>query len=446
MNLNQQSGQVGINVFLSKDKTRIVLESVDGEDISLSSYSSSSDLTLKTRFVDKNSKPLGDNTKTMHARGDTDPITLGSFLVQNNAGAVAPINVAAGQMARDGTISGGAGHGLRVGDTIILNDHDANAPPAGLTEAALSDGNSGTRSGGPLYYVKSVDPETRAFKLATGSATGPDVTLTGANPNELRFYQVKLIDAGRFGGTLNLEAASSFQSKLNDNAALTATADPLVDGLLNQVVTSTGEKQTLSFNINEQIDFNAGDTAGLAASAAAATYGLDVNFIDPTLASAGTAFSASVKSGSLKEQTKSALTKAMANSLRSDAPISSIKGVKVTSIPEDGSSLTVSFNGQNYNLTMVKGEVVVTGGEPERVSAYFEAVTGGYTLKVAVPDGVLTGAQFSVPTTVSGNTDAATLFGMTPATVTKTIIGRSVNFTAGATKTFPISVNGLCRI
>ena len=440
--LNQQAGQVGINVFLSKDKTRIVLESVDGEDISLSSYSSSSDLTLKTRFVDKNSKPLGDNTKTMHARGDTDPITLGSFIVQNNAGAVAPINIAAGQMAPDGTISGGAGHGLRVGDTIILNDHDANAPPTGLTEAALSDGNSGTRSGGPLYYVKSVDPETGAFKLATGSATGSDVTLTGANPNELRFYQVKLIDAGRFGGILNLEAASSFQSKLNDNAALTATADPLVDGLLNQVTTSTGEKQTLSFNINEQIDFNAGDTDGLAASAAAATYGLDVNFVDPTLASAGTAFSASVTSGSLKEQTKSALTKAMANSLRSEAPISSIKGVKVNSIPEDGSSLTVSFNGQSYNLTMVKGEVVVTGGEQERVSAYFEAVTGGYALKVAAPDGVLTGAQFSVPTTVSGNTDAATLFGMTPATVTKTIIGRSVNFTAGATKTFPVSVNG----
>ena len=80
-------------------------------------------------------------------------------------------------MARDGTISAGTGHGFRVGDTIILNDHDANAPPTGLTEAALSDGTSGTRSGGPLYYVKSVDPETGAFKLATGSATGSDVTL-----------------------------------------------------------------------------------------------------------------------------------------------------------------------------------------------------------------------------------------------------------------------------
>ena len=31
-------------------------------------------------------------------------------------------------------------------------------------------------------------------------------------------------------------------------------------------------------NQNEQIDFNAGDTQGLAASASAATYGLNVNF------------------------------------------------------------------------------------------------------------------------------------------------------------------------
>ena len=446
--LNQQSGQVGMNVFLSKDKTRIVLESTDGEDISLSSYSSSSDLTIKTRFVDKNSKPIGDNTATMHGRGDTDPITLGSFLVQNNAGIVAGIDVNAGQMALDGTISAGSGHGLRVGDTLILDVKNAAETTTGLATASLSDTNSGTKNG-TLYYVKSIDAETGAFMLATGSATGSDVTLTPAgaetgNSHLLRFFQVKLIDAGRFGGTLNLEAASSFQSVVTGGATNTATADPFVDGLVNQVTTSTGEKQTLSFNINEQIDFNAGDTNGLAASAAAATYGIDVNFVDPSLTNAGTAFSASVSSSSLQGQTKSALTKAMANSLRSSAPISSIKGVTVASIPEDGSSLTVSFNGQNYLLTMVKGEVVVTGGELDRVSAFFEAVTGGFSLKVAAPDGVLTGAQFSVPTTVSGNTDAATLFGMTPATVTKTIIGRSVN-SAGADSTFPVKVNGVSQ-
>ena len=257
-----------------------------------------------------------------------------------------------------------------------------------MTEAALSNGNSGTRSGGPLYYVKSVDPETGAFKLATGSATGSDVTLTPAgaetaNLNELRFYQVKLIDAGRFGGILNLEAASSFQSVVTGGATNTATADPLVDGLVKQTTTSTGEKQTLNFKINEQIDFNAGDTLGQALSCCRYIRNR-CKLCRRFLSKRWHSFFASVSSSSLQEQTKSALTKAMANSLRSTAPISSIKGVTVATIPADGSSLTVSFNGQNYLLTMVKGEVVVTGGELDRVSAYFEAVTGGYALKVAL--------------------------------------------------------------
>ena len=71
--LNQQSGQVGINVFLSQDKTRIVIESVDGEDISLSSYSSPSSLTMKTRLITKHSNPIGDNDALMHARAESDP-------------------------------------------------------------------------------------------------------------------------------------------------------------------------------------------------------------------------------------------------------------------------------------------------------------------------------------------------------------------------------------
>ena len=446
--LNQQSGQVGINVFLSQDKTRIVIESVDGEDISLSSYSSSSGLTMKTRLITKNSNPIGDNNALMHARTESDPITLGSFLRQNNDGLDAAITVNAGQMALDGTIAAGSNHGLKVGDTLILTSIDAAETTTGLTQSALSDTNSGTITG-TIYYVKSIDEQAGAFKLATDNATGVDVTLTAggletANSHALSFHQIKLIDAGRFGGSLELEAAAAFTSVITGGSTNTASADPLNEGLINQIVTSTGEKQTLSFNINEQIDFNAGDSQGLAASASAATYGLDVNLIDPSLSSAGTAFSASVSSSSLKEQTKSALTKSIANSLRSAAPISSIKGVSVSSIPEDGSALTISFNGQNYLLTMVNEEVVVTGGEKDRVSAFFEASGNDVVLKVAASDGVLTGAQFSVPTTISGNSDAATLFGMTPATVTKTIIGRSVNST-GANSTFPIEVNGVAQ-
>ena len=88
---------------------------------------------------------------------------------------------------------------------------------------------------------------------------------------------------------------------MNGAPPIRSTADPMNEGLVNHVTTATGEKQTLSFNINEQIDFNAADTQGLAASAAAAKYGLDVNFVDPSLAVRLS--TAAVDSASLKAQT-----------------------------------------------------------------------------------------------------------------------------------------------
>ena len=48
-----------------------------------------------------------------------------------------------------------------------------------------------------------------------------------------------------------------------------------------------------------------------------------------------------------------------------------------------------------------------------------------------------------MPTTISGNSDAATLFGMSPATVTKTIIGRSVASTG--LDPILIEVNGVAQ-
>ena len=63
---------------------------------------------MKTRLVTKNSNPIGDNDALMHSRATNDPITLGSFLRQNNDGIDTAITVNAGQMALDGTIAAGS--------------------------------------------------------------------------------------------------------------------------------------------------------------------------------------------------------------------------------------------------------------------------------------------------------------------------------------------------
>ena len=61
--------------------------------------------------------------------------------------------------------------------------------------------------------------------------------------------------------------------------------------------------------------------------------------------------------------------------------------------------------------------------------SFFEASGDDFVLKVAASDGVLTGINSSVPNNFWKK--MLTLFGMTPATVTKTIIGRSVDFVDG---------------
>ena len=118
-----------------------------------------------------------------------------------------------------------------MGDTLILTSLDAAETTGGLIQSALSDTNSGTTAG-TIYYVKSIDDETGAFKLATDNAPGADVTLTAAgletaNSHSLSFHQIKLIDAGRFGGTLRIsEAAAAFTSEMTGDAPIRATADP----------------------------------------------------------------------------------------------------------------------------------------------------------------------------------------------------------------------------
>ena len=77
------------------------------------------------------------------------------------------------------------------------------------------------------------------LRLATDN-TGTDVTLTAAgletaNSHSLSFHQIKLIDAGRFGGTLDLEASAHLHHKLQEGATNIATADPLNEGLVNQL-------------------------------------------------------------------------------------------------------------------------------------------------------------------------------------------------------------------
>jgi len=101
--------------------------------------------------------------------------------------------------------------------------------------------------------------------------------------------------------------------------------------------------------------------------------------------------------------------------------------VAARSLPADGTSVAIKFDDQMYQLQMQDGEVVVSGPEAGRVTAYFDSdsrlqIFGG---------GSLSGAVLSVAsdTEISGNSTGAASFGLTNST--NRLAGQVITLSAG---------------
>ena len=84
---------------------------------------------------------------------------------------------------------------------------------------------------------------------------------------------------------------------------------------------------------------------------------------------------------------------------------------QIVKLPAEGDAVSLSFEGQSYQLHMRGGEVLVTGGEPGRLEAYYDQNS---RLKIVSTSGTISRSDIRVATNaeVSGNKDAAQRFGL----------------------------------
>ena len=329
--INNFSGRTGVTANLSSDKKHLILENKDGDDIEITSFTGPDSLTK-------------DTTALGAAASDT-------------------INYTA--------------HGLSTGDKIIYT--------AGGTD--LTNLSSGT-----TYYAIKVDDNN--FKLASSSSNaslGTAITVGGAggsstdkftNPftievlknNYLSFSTPVSIDidgesfaAARFSGELQIESSSSISTS-NDGGSTTVTGsqNSFRDGFYEIISSSTGEIKTIKPVVLEG-DFSAGHPDGLTASSAVISYGLSI----PATGS-GTSFSGTLDISGLDNLSVSEVAKELAEELRTPSPSIEISGNSIATIPEDGSSFRINHDGLTYTLTMKNGEVEISGGESDLLTAYFE--------------------------------------------------------------------------
>lgn len=90
-----------------------------------------------------------------------------------------------------------------------------------------------------------------------------------------------------------------------------------------------------------------------------------------------------------------------------------------TNLPDDGSSLVLSFEGKEYTLTMNDGEIDVTGGENGRLNVSYDDT---YTLNISANQGSISASEITIvaDSVVSNNSTMALSFGLISASSSPT--------------------------
>ncbi|MDC1087213.1 flagellar basal body rod C-terminal domain-containing protein, partial [Alphaproteobacteria bacterium] len=83
----------------------------------------------------------------------------------------------------------------------------------------------------------------------------------------------------------------------------------------------------------------------------------------------------SIDANALEIDTNYEISKALVNELRVGTPVSQIKGSIITSLPPEGTTIELSYEGQQYKGEIKNGEVIINGPEDNRIKARFNGTS-----------------------------------------------------------------------
>jgi len=273
--------------------------------------------------------------------------------------------------------------------------------------------------------VGSASPEFSSKILGTDGSAVTAPLVIGSNGSNGR------INTARFSGILTVSAGDAFSIDAG-NGVVNAVKDPLRGGFVSVSGNATGDTKRIAFEVNPDSSGSAAALDGLKAVAASGSFSLGLPTIDSAIR-----FDANISASSLTDLSTTAVNKAVVEAIREQGPLSSLTGSPTSPLPSEGASVTVSFAGDLYKLTMADGDVLVSGGEPGRVTAYFDA-SGRLQL---FGGGTIAGQQVVVvdDSVVGNNLNAASQFGI--ASPTSRLTGREFTLAAGL-PTLSVMFNG----
>ena len=304
-----------------------------------------------------------------------------------------------------------------VADLLNIGAIKGSHAPSG-NQVTLADlgARASAKNGRLVISMADGDPTSGSLAISSGSSITSEITSRNSTASTIHVFtrEGRHLAGEALDATVQASLITTANGFLNeaqyDSTYLNGSNKYLDTGIVRRASATeamiqsaiSGASGTFDFTRLADVDGDISSSDGSMAHARSASYTLSIE--------------GSVKTVSVDDfginGTSEDVAKAMIKKFRDDAPNATLAGSAVSAIPADGASVAVSFEGNTYNISMVDGEVAVTGGEDGRIYAFF---SNDNKLYVSSTSGSIGAEAIEVlaDSSISGNSDAATLFGLT---------------------------------
>ena len=303
---------------------------------------------------------------------------------------------------------------LNIG--AIKGSHSASSDQVTLADLGAR---AAAKEGRLVISMADGDPYSGSIFTGSGPIVSPDMTSRNATASTIHVFTRE----GRHLAGEALDAATQaslltgdngfLDSAQYDSTYLNGATSYLDTGVVRRASATetmiqsnvSGASGTFDFTRLSDVDGAVSASDGSMAHAESASYTLSIEGFTKTVTVADFGI----------DGTSEDVAKAMISKFRDDAPRATLSGSTVTDLPANGTSVALSFEDNIYNISMVDGEVTVSGGEEGRIYAFF---SNDDKLYVSSTSGSIGAEAIEVlaNSEVSGNSDAATAFGLSVGT------------------------------
>jgi len=275
------------------------------------------------------------------------------------------------------------------------------------------------------------------------SITNPEGELLTVNSLDQNFSELSSETAlnadTKIVGSLSLRSPRAFKVTSSLDAAVTANSQTLSkeEGGVRVDLTAGGSVSDISIEVDPDILVPQVSPDGLRLAASNTSFTLSAR-----LNGSETAAEFSVNTNALIDVSLASISETLVSDLRSTAGLPSLTGAALSTLPSEGSRVSVLVGASQYDVEYVSGEFVVNGPEAGRVFAEIQAGDDGNDyFSINVADGILNGTSLQL---LDGGD--LTEFGLASTETTAVVDLKGSSFSGlteladGETKTFDMMV------